>query len=102
MFTKHVISKPIEFDMFVISPKEYHTNIKQWLSPVIDLSDFYVYPINGITEGLTYWMGKETRPIIRVKGDYEWVEDTSALTTVSSQCHMHYITCPSSIDGNFR
>ena len=30
----------------------YKTKIKDWLSPVINLKEFNVYPTNGITEGL--------------------------------------------------
>lgn len=76
---------------------KYKTNIKEWLKPVIDLSDFYVYPINGITEGLNYWMGTETRKIIKDEGDYEWVN-----STFCKEGEIKYVTVPSSIDGNFR
>ena len=93
MLTKHVISKPIDIE-FDITLKKYSTNIKQWLKPVIDLSNFHVYPTNGITEGLTYWMSKEKRLIYREIGDYEWVDSTGK--------DIYYITCPSSKDGNFR
>lgn len=74
----------------------YKTNIVEWLKPVIDLSDFYVYPINGITEGLNYWMGNESRSIIRDPGDYEWVDTSTGTHEVK------YISVPNSIDGNFK
>lgn len=74
----------------------YKTNIKKWLSPTIDLSDFYVYPINGITEGLNYWSGKEQRKITKKNGDYEWVDSTTVGTD-----EIRYVSVPSSIDGNF-
>ena len=93
MLTKHIVSKPIDIQ-FDATLKKYSTNIKEWLKPVIHLSDFYVYTTNGITEGLTYWMSKEKRSIYREIGDYEWVENTGT--------DIHYITCPSSKDGNFR
>ena len=89
--TKNVISKPIDI-CYDTTLKKYSTHIKEWLKPVIDLSDFYVYPTNGITEGLTYWMSKEKRSLYRETGDYEWVENTGK--------DIHYITCPSSKDGN--
>ena len=40
---------------------KYSTNIVEWLKPVVDLSDFYVYPMNGITQGLDWWYDKEAR-----------------------------------------
>jgi len=103
MFTKQV--RPLIIDQVkqliilndsvITADVKYSTSIKQWLSPIIDLSDFYVYPINGITEGLNYWMGRETRSIIRSNGDYEWVDQTSGSGVI------RYISCPSSIDGNY-
>tara|TARA_Y100000034_G_C6905209_1_gene419761 strand:+ start:314 stop:1078 length:765 start_codon:yes stop_codon:yes gene_type:complete len=73
--------------------EKYITNIKKWLDPIINLEDFYVYPINGITEGLNWWSGNEKRGIYKDVGDYEWVDNTGN--------NIKYITCPSSIDGNF-
>jgi hypothetical protein len=75
----------------------YKTNIKEWLSPVIDLSEFYVYPINGITEGLNYWSGKEQRNITKIDGDYEWVD-----STFCRNGEIRYVSVPSSVDGNFK
>ena len=37
---------------------KYSTSIKQWLKPVVDLSNFHVYPMNGITQGLDWWFYK--------------------------------------------
>jgi len=74
----------------------YTTTIKEWLKPVIDLSDFWVYPINGISEGLNYWMGNETRAIYKDLGDYEWVDGDFSNGAIK------YVSIPSSIDGNFR
>ncbi len=71
----------------------YETNIKTWLKPLVDLSDFYVYPINGITEGINWWTKNEKRGIYKYDGDYEWVDNTGN--------QVLYITCPSSIDGNY-
>jgi len=45
---KHI---PIDYDGVV----KYSTNICEWLNPVIDLSNYHVYPRNGITEGLDTW-----------------------------------------------
>ena len=69
-----------KIDLDLTEIKQYNwknTNIKEWLSPVIDLSGFdYIYPINGITEGLNYWMGNEPKGIFKDKGDYQWVDCT--------------------------
>ena len=71
----------------------YTTKIKEWLKPVIDLEDFYVYPMNGITGCLDYWASRERKGIFQNKGDYEWIMQTGN--------DMQYISVPSSIDGNF-
>ena len=77
---------------------QYNTSIKEWLKPVIDLSDFHVYPMNGITEGLNWWMANETRSIYMDAGDYQWVKETGSIYDES----IKYISVPSSIDGNFK
>lgn len=82
-------SVEIDFDSYTT----YNTIIKEWLHPIIDLSNFYVYPINGITEGLNYWTGNESRGIFKDKGDYQWVDCTGT--------EIKYVTCPSAIHGNF-
>jgi hypothetical protein len=104
-FTKHV--RPLlldevraninNHDMSYIldAGSKYETAIKEWLKPVVDLSNFFVYPINGITEGLNYWMHQETRSITKYKGDYEWVD------LKEGKGNIHYMSVPSSIDGNF-
>ena len=73
--------------------QQYNTSVKEWLSSIIDLSDFYVYPMNGITHCLDWWMGEETRGIYKNAGDYEWVDETGK--------DVLYISCPSSIHGNY-
>lgn len=75
---------------------QYETSIIEWLKPAIDLTDFYVYPINGITEGLNWWMAHETRSITIGDGDYQWVTPKDGTGTI------HYMSIPSAIDGNFR
>lgn len=77
------------------SVKEYKTSVKEWLKPVVDLKDFYVYPINGITEGLNWWMGNETRSIHMTDGDYQWVHQTKGYGNI------FYMSNPSAIDGNW-
>lgn len=72
---------------------EYNTQIKEWLLPVIDLTDFYVYPMNGITGCLDYYAGRERRGIFQDPGDYEWIMETGR--------DIKYMSCPSSINGNF-
>jgi len=56
---------------------------------------FFVYPVNGITEGLNWWMANESRSIHIEKGDYQWVQPKSGNGDIL------YMSCPSSIDGNF-
>lgn len=74
----------------------FQTNIVEWLRPVADLSDFYVYPTAGITGGLDYWLSQETRSIVVDRGDYEWVNERSGNGRIK------YMSSPSSIDGNWR
>ena len=50
--------------------KLFESKITEYLKPYCDLSGFdYLYPINGITEGLNYWMWGEERAIQVRKGD---------------------------------
>ena len=72
------------------------SSIVQWLQPVVDLSEFYVYPTNGITEGLNWWMAHEHRSITIDQGDYQWVIPTN----IGKEC-IHYQSVPSAVDGNF-
>jgi len=81
-------SVEVDFD----SVKHYKTNIKDWLSPVINLKDYFVYPISGITEGLNWWYNQETRTVDIKEGDYQWLKKTGN--------DMLYISMPSAIDGN--
>ncbi len=74
----------------------YSTNIVKWLSPVIDLSEFHVYPTNGITEGLNWWYNREVRGVWRESGEYQWVDNRG-----SCGPYIQYKSIPSSIDGNF-
>lgn len=76
----------------------YSTNIVEWLKPIIDLSDFYVYPTNGITEGLNWWMANEQRAIYMDDGDYQWVKEKGSVYDES----IKYVSIPSAIDGNFK
>ena len=89
----------IELDLTEIKHFNWKsTNIKEWLSPVIDLSEFdYIYPINGITEGLNYWMWQEDK-IWMYDGDYQWIRPTVPHQNMGTT----YFTSPSSIDGNFK
>ena len=76
----------------------YSTNIVKWLQPIIDLSKFYVYPINGITEGLNWWAGTSKYNIWSEIGEYQWVEH------IRGRLHptIVYQSIPSAIDGNFK
>lgn len=75
---------------------EYKTSIIQWLKPIIDLSEFYVYPTNGITEGLNWWMSTDHRSIKMKVGDYQWVSPRNGPDQI------FYTSVPSAIDGNFK
>ena len=77
-----------------IEVKPFKSTIRQWLSKVVDLSDFkYLYPVNGITEGINYWYMQEKRKVIRHKDDYVWLPE-------NKDGEVLYLSCPSSIDGN--
>lgn len=78
--------------------KEYKTSIVEWLKPVIDLSEFYVYPMNGITEGLNWFVGTCDSNITKNQGDYQWLSNISNRKNPS----IHYQSIPSAADGNFK
>lgn len=84
----------IQPDLDSVEP--YKTDIIKWLEPIIDLRDYYVYPTNGITEGLNWWMANETRSIVMHEGDYQWVKPRDGNGVI------HYISVPSAIDGNYK
>jgi hypothetical protein len=75
---------------------KYKTDIIQWLKPIIDLTGYNVYPTCGITEGLNWWYDKEKRGVILKSGDYQWIHPRE-----TSNEKILYISCPSSMDGNF-
>lgn len=75
---------------------EYKTSIVNWLKPVVDLSKFYIYPTNGITEGLNWWIANEYRTIHIKKGDYQWVLPKQGNGDIL------YMSNPSAIDGNWK
>ena len=79
------------------SVQGYKTNIVNWLKPIVDLSDFYVYPTNGITEGLDWWWGRSEYKIWSEPGEYQWVDHKN--TGMSP--HYVYQSIPSAIDGNY-
>jgi hypothetical protein len=75
--------------------KLFESKITEYLKPYCDLSGFeYLYPINGITEGLNYWMWGEKRTIQVRKGDYVWVGGEPV-------GDVYYWTSPNSMEGNF-
>jgi len=77
--------------------RHYKTDIVDWLKPVIDLSDFYVYPTNGITEGLDWWWGRSEYKIWSAPGEYQWVDHKRS----GISPHYVYQSIPSAIDGNY-
>jgi len=76
----------------------YKTNIIEWLKPIVDLTDFNVYPMNGITEGLNWWSGTSKYNIWREQGEYQWVDN------INGRMHptIVYQSIPSAVDGNFK
>lgn len=83
---------PPDFD----SVTDYKTNIVEWLAPVVDLSNFYVYPMNGVTEGLNWWYNRENRSVWMQPGDYQWVDNKNTNDTTT----IKYQSIPSAINGN--
>ena len=79
--------------------RPYKTSVVEWLKPVVDLSGFYVYPMNGITEGLNWWYNRELRSVVMTPGDYQWIEPK--LSNYPAIPQVTYISVPSAIDGNF-
>ena len=76
--------------------KRFTSNITEWLKPVIDLSDFkYLYPTNGITEGINYWYMQEDRKVFRHKDDYIWLPESDSGDII-------YMSSPSSASGNIK
>lgn len=86
--------KDIAVDYDSVIP--YKTSIVDWLKPIIDLSDFSVYPTCGITEGLNWWYSNEKRSITMPVGEYQWLSPR-----FGNNGEIHYQSVPSSIDGNF-
>lgn len=91
--TSEILSTLEQIEVPYTDKSKYETSIKAWLSRIIDLSGFYVYPADGITGAINYWLSKERRTVHRLQGDYEWVNSTGN--------EVLYMTNPSSIDGNF-
>lgn len=80
------------------SVQHYKTDIVRWLKPIVDLSEFYVYPTNGITEGLDWWWGRSEHNIWRAPGEYQWIDHKRR----GMAPHYVYQSVPSAIDGNYR
>lgn len=76
--------------------RPYKTNIINWLKPIIDLSNYSVYPINGITEGLNWWYYQEPRTVYLDQGDYQWINSKEGNKQL-----IKYQSVPNSADGNF-
>lgn len=79
------------------SVKPYKTDVINWLKPIVDLTGFSVYPMNGITEGLDWWWGRSEYKIWSAPGEYQWVDHKK------SGIFPHYVyqSVPSAIDGNY-
>lgn len=94
--TSEIQEKILNLKPDLESVTEYSTNIIDWLQPVIDLSSYHVYPMNGITEGLNWWYNREPRSVIVNHGDYQWITPTDR-----NKEKILYISCPSAIHGNY-
>ncbi len=81
--------------------KTVQEKVTAYLSPVIDLTEFsYMYPVNGITEGLNYLsLENKGRKIQLTPGDYEWLKYIHRPNVVDSGGDILYISNPSAIDG---
>ena len=90
---KHCVLKT---DVSCDSVVKYKTDIVKWLSPIIDLTSFYVYPMNGITEGLNWWYAQEGRTVCTNSGEYQWIKSKKGSKNI-----IKYQSVPSSSDGNF-
>jgi hypothetical protein len=91
-----VLDKIYDVDPSFDDVYQYRTNIVEWLKPVVDLTGFYVYPTNGITEGLNWWYNREPRSVRLATGEYQWVDPKG-----SGDDYITYQSIPSAIDGNF-
>lgn len=77
--------------------RHYKTTVIDWLLPVVDLRGWHVYPMNGVTEGLNWWSGTETRTVTMSVGDYQWIDPRPGQGGT-----IHYASEPSAIDGHWR
>jgi len=79
----------------IIKSIPYNTKIKEWLSPYIDLSNFIIYPTNGITEGINWWLVNEERKIKKYPNDYMQVQG-------HNEGEVLYMTTPFNADGAYK
>ena len=91
-----VLDKIFNIDPSFDDVYPFSTNIVDWLKPVVDLSGFHVYPMNGITEGLNWWYNREPRGVWLKEGDYQWIDIKGY-----GGPYIKYQSIPSAIDGNF-
>lgn len=82
--------------------------LRQWLSPIIDLSDFpHAYSISGIHAGIDHWLAGESRPIYCIAGEYPYVRHANPhvqvvneIAEIPSQAVV-YLSMPWSANGRF-
>jgi len=79
----------------IVDSIPYETKIKEWLSPYMDLSNFIVYPTNGVTEGINWWLVNERRKIKKDPSDYPQVQGQETGDVL-------YMTTPSNADGTYK
>ena len=91
----YTVIKNISPDYTIVA--DYKTNIINWLKPIVNLEGFYVYPINGITEGLDWWWARSQYNVQSAIGEYQWVDTKLG----QKKPHYFYQSIPSAIDGNF-
>jgi hypothetical protein len=78
-------------------------SIVKYMLPTIDLSEFpFMYPVNGITDGLnTLAVECRNKTIKTFDGEYDWLQLNLPKNINYDTGDILYITNPSSIDGNY-
>lgn len=93
-------------------PKEAYEIIQgkllDWLRPFFDLDDFpHFYFHAGATEAINDWLLLEKRQIVKMVGDYKWINlmnpgilSLQEISQIPSDSIL-YVSNPSSLSGNF-
>jgi hypothetical protein len=78
-------------------------SIVKYVSPIIDLTEFpFMYPVNGITDGLnTLAIDCRNKSIKVFDGEYDWLQLNLPKNVNYDNGDILYVSNPSSIDGNY-